>query len=663
MNIATFLYKLNKLGFYLWLEGNKLKYKQYKECNEENTILNEIKSNKDDIIEFLKINECYSPVLPYEPYIYKSNNRKSPLSFAQERLWFIDRYEGGSNVYNIPMIFKLSNSVKLDILETSIKSIVSRHEILRSLIKEDDKGNSYQLVMSAQEYSFDLISIDVLDKFQLDREIEKQVNHFYDLSNEYPIRACIYKLLSTSSEHYSEYYLSIVVHHIAFDGWSVNIFLEELEVFYNHYLQHGCDIDTYLTLPKLEVQYKDFALWQRSYLNGEICDKQLKYWKNKLSNYETLDLITAKPRPRQVSYKGKDIYFELGENLSNSLRKLAKDLEVSLYSLLLSGYYLMLRVYSGKDDIVIGTPVSNRHYSKVEDLIGFFVNSLVLRNKINPKDLIIDFIRSVGNDVKEAQLNQDLPFEKLVEELKIPKDTSRNPIFQVMFGVQSFGEMLNNKEVRDKLLQIYKPSENIYEIARFDITTLIDSSLPCLNGVFNYSVDLYNETTIKSFIRTYKKILDQLADLNENRVEQNQVRVSDIVYLSQEDDQVIYKWNKDNNKDYSRDETMILLFEEQVEKTPEAIAVTCGDIQLTYKVLNEKVNKLSHYLIKVHSIKPDSLVGVYLDKSEHMLVAILAVLKAGGAYVPIDLSYPDSRISYILQDTKTKLVLTNKIYQ
>ncbi|OYX94161.1 MAG: hypothetical protein B7Y76_10960, partial [Sphingobacteriia bacterium 35-40-5] len=409
---------------------------------------------------------------------------------------------------------------------------------------------------------------------------------------------------------------------------------------------------------------KDFALWQRSYLSGERLEKQLSYWKDKLNGYETLNLITDYSRPSKIDYRGSDIGFELDEATSNSLKDLAKALNVSLYSLLLAGYYLMLRAYSNQSDLVIGSPVANRHYSQIENLIGFFVNTLALRVEVDSNLLVKDFIQHIGKEVVSAQFYQDLPFEKLVEELGIAKDTSRHPIFQVMFSVQGFGSKQFSNQ-RSELLQTYTLSSNasLYSAAKFDITTIIDDSQTTLRGSFNYAVSLYKEETIFSFIETYTEILRQFVELKENKDKLEQTRILDLHYLKAEQyQQIIYDWNA-TDKEYPSDKTIHQLFEEQVVKTPDNIAIVYEDTKLTYRELNERSNQLANYLRKEYDVQPDDLIALCLDRSEYMLIAILAVLKAGGAYVPMDPGYPEERLKYILEDTQAKVILANEIYQ
>jgi non-ribosomal peptide synthetase component F len=304
-----------------------------------------------------------------------------------------------------------------------------------------------------------------------------------------------------------------------------------------------------------------------------------------------------------------------------------------------------------QNDIVVGTPVANRHYQQIEPLIGFFVNTLVLRAEIDSEEDIRSFIRKVGMDVIDAQLHQDLPFEKLVEELNTPKDTTRNPIFQVMFGVQGFG----NQQPDKSLFEQYTEELN-YSVAKFDITTMINDSQTKLSGSFNYATSLFNEESIKGYIETYLHILTQFSEIKPA------TKLSQLSYLNQSSYQtMVYDWNK-TEKAYPDTKTIHELFEEQVAKTPDNIAVVYEDTKLTYQELNQKANQLAHYLRANYTIQGDDLVALCLDRSEYMLIAILGTLKAGGAYVPMDPSYPDERIGYILEDTKAKVVITNELY-
>ncbi|MHB9147922.1 MAG: condensation domain-containing protein, partial [Candidatus Amoebophilus sp.] len=486
--ILNFIYQLINSGIKLWLEDKQLKVFVPDEVLFSVDQKNFIKQNKDQIVYLLQKNQIYDK--HYNLLMLSDEIAKSPLSFAQERLWFIEKYEEGTAAYNIRMVYRISNECEINIIERSIRAIVDRHEILRTVIKEGIEGNGYQVVLADTELLLEINKVSVASQKHLDEALKKEANYIFNLADEYPIRIGIYELSKDATdENNIEHYVSIVVHHIAFDGWSVDIFLKELQAYYNYYFKQKNGLEAQLTLPALSIQYKDFAVWQRNYLSGERLDKQLSYWKNKLSGYESLNLLTDKPRPSQIDYTGSDIYFELDKATSLSLRALAKQLKVSLYSVLLSGYYLMLRSYSNQDDIVVGIPIANRHYSQLEDLLGFFVNSLALRMQIEPTASVKEFIEQVGAEVIEAQFHQDLPFEKLVEELQVGKDMSRHPIFQVMFSVQSFGgnakSVSSEKEEHNlgKLLKSYDNANSLYQIAKFDLSTFINDGGESLSGV------------------------------------------------------------------------------------------------------------------------------------------------------------------------------------
>jgi len=562
------------------------------------------------------------------------------LSFAQERLWFIDNYEGGSHAYNIPLTLTLSSNVSLIALSKALVKIVERHEILRTIIKADSEGMGYQCVLAPDNVNVKINHLICQDVAMLDRYMTDHINQIFDLSKQIPISAQSYQLAE-------QHYLSIVIHHIAFDGWSVDLLIKELNYYYHFYSATNAQVD----LPAVQVQYKDFALWQRKYLQAQRLQVQLDYWQKRLSDYQPLNLPIDYTRPMQIDYRGADCGFTLSESTSHKLRQLAADLNVSLYTLLLSGYYLLLRAYSNQSDIIVGTPIAGRHYPRIEDTMGFFVNTLALRREIEPQQNVADFIRQTGVLVSEAQQYQDLPFEKLVDALQIEKDPSRHPLFQVMFGLQSFG--LADKTNTHELFKPYQANSTQYNVAKFDMTTMLDDSKTCISGNFNYATALFDRQTINEYINVYCYILEQLSEL----VIEHQP-ISRLNYLDEAHyDKVIHQWN-DTREAYPNDKTIHQMFEEQVAKTPDNIAVVYENNRLSYGQLNEKANQLAHYLREHFAIKGDDLIALYLDRSLCMPVAILGVLKSGAAYVPIDPLAPGDRSHYILNNTQASVILT-----
>lgn len=622
-------------------------------------------------------NNTIDKISKYLEYSYKeeiqinsinvSNLEQQILSFSQERLWFIEQYENGTNAYNVPLIYQLISGVQLSALEESVRNIVKRHEILRTLIKKDVSGNAYQVVLDDIKEPLQISHKKLLNQIALDEELKKEVHHIYNLSLEYPIRVYIYEVAADPEIEIS-YYISFVIHHIAFDGWSVDIFVKELEAYYQHNVLRSKGLESHLNLPNLNIQYKDFALWQRGFLTGDRLTSQSKYWREKLKGYENLNLITDKPRPNQIEYAGSDVYFELTESLSFSLRALAKELGVSLYSLLLSGYCLMLRSYTYQNEIVIGSSIANRNYTQIEHLIGFFVNILALRIKINSESLVCDFINSVGCEVEQAQLYQDFPFGKLVEELKLEKDTSRHPVFQVLFSVESFGGDIGVQGMRSSsnnfhgILKKYNPNENLYSISKFDLSTVVDDSQACLRGIFTYAKSLYTNETIENFVETYIEILNQFASLANDKEKQVREKIYILRYLNDTSQEKTLSFSNNMKKIHRCEQTIHEIFEEQVKRTPNNIAISFQSKKITYKELDERANRLAMYLKYKYKIRPDMLIALCLEKCEFTIISLLAVLKAGGAYVPIDPNYPLENIKFIIEDANVELVITNQKY-
>ena len=577
-------------------------------------------------------------VNPEQQIIIRPLEKKTaPLSFAQERLWFIEQYEEGTNAYHMPFAYELESSIEVEALKKGLHRIVTRHEVLRTVFKQDEAGLDYQQV----EEGLRFIVEEHITEGLLPKKLKEAVNTLFDLTKEYPLKVWIYTLKGSTRK-----ILVLSIHHIAFDGWSLDIFMKELKQYYLHEAE-GAQI----TLAPLTIQYKDFAVWQRTHLSGKRLEQQVSYWENKLSGYEPLALSTDYVRPAFFDYRGKDYFFEISEEISQKLRKLAQSKGVTLYTVLLSGFYLLLSKYTGQEDLVIGTPIANRHYEQLESLIGFFVNSLAIRVLLQSDDTVEHLIEQVHQDLVDAQVHQDLPFEKLVEALKIEPDPSRHPLFQVMFVVQSFGQ----SEAMKSLLNPLAMNE-YYQTAKFDISLFINDNQGTLRGNINYATSLYQSETIERLAVHYQYLLGQIAD-DVSRTLSEYFLLSPLEYQ-----QIVYDWNA-TDKAYPHEKTIHQMFEEQVARTPEHSAVVFEGAHLTYRELNEQSNQLARYLRLVYQeqgreFKPGSLCVLCLDRSLEMLVGILGILKAGGAYVPIDPNYPADRIRYLLEDTGSQLLLT-----
>lgn len=595
------------------------------------------------IIKYRTISELAKHIGINQPGLEKvitkyTKDKNYQLSFAQERIWFIAKDIAGSKAYNVPLLYKLKNNCDLVILQKSIYALIERYEILRTKIKEDNYGNAKPYITCSNI----LINIKkVSSQKELTDLFNQEVDYQFNFNQEFPIRIKLY-------EHKSRYYLSIVIHHIAFDGWSQDILLHDLIKYYEYY-SNKSDPGNSLELPVIEIQYKDFAMWQREYVKSNEVQLQLQYWENKLANYENLNLPIDKIRPSIFDYAGMVVDFELPVNLSRQIRQCAKDLNVSLYSLLLSAYYLLLAVYSNQNDIVVGTVAANRHYKNTDNLIGFFANTLVLRQQIDYEIKIYDFIKSVFDEVVEAQLSQDIPFEQLIDELGVERDQSRHPVFQCLFVMQHFGTIKQNLLTEYKLLDIYRTS-------KFDLSFIFDDSNEQLTCRVEYAASLFEIDTIKNYFKTYQIILEQLAQVNQIKSQQ---QLKNLYYVDKPTYKKLVVDYNNTYQAYPQDKTIHQLFEEQVERTPDNIALVYENVRLNYRELNNRSNQLAHYIKNKYNIQSDDLIALLLNRSEYMLIAILAVLKSGGAYVPIDPKYPNNRVEYILDDTQAKLVLTN----
>jgi len=644
MKLCSFIYDINKLGFVLWLEDGILKYRLYQDCLNRNEIIQQIQTKKIEIIEFLKENGCNLPEELNQYRIYKTCDNTEVLSLQQEGLWLIDKLSKNANSLNIPLIFEMEDGFDLTTLEVSIKNIICRHSALRTLVKLDHSLNPYQTVSDFDPQHFIIESLKVSDERSLEQALKARMYHAYDLSREYPIKVCFYE---RTDRRAAKNLLSIIIHHIAFDDWSINILIDELNQLY---VYHSNGISKVPQLP-IGIEYKDFVCWQRSSFNAQKIVEQMDFWKNKLAEFTPLNLMMDYPRSSQANYSGENVSFDLEQDLVLLLNTLATKLNISLSSIMLAAYYLMLKIFSSQEDVVIGLTLPNRHHGQTENIIGFFANFVPLRMKFKPNMLLAEFLKQLHDEVLELQEYQDLPFNKLVQELGIKTNGASNPIFQVTFEGLNFTPM-KTKKVGGVLELCSRYTDDLYKISRFDLSFFIDYDLESVNGKFVYATSLYSVDTINRFKEIYLRILRQISQDTQHAT------ISDISYLTKEEHaQAVHIWNE-TNLEYQDGKTIHKLFEELVHRTPDGVAIVCNDHCLTYGVLNEMANKLAHFLRSV-GVGPEILVGFMLDKSSEMIISILAILKAGGAYVPLDPDHPQNRIQHVLDETNLSVILTN----
>ena len=562
------------------------------------------------------------------------------LSFSQERLWFLDRFEPGHSRYNIASAFKLTGKVDVDILESGFRKIVERHKILLSRFDDHD-GHPFVSYHSSSEFKIDYIelkleSCDDSDEY-IQKEISKHINSPLILDKDILIRIRLFKTAD------NEHILLLILHHIIADGWSMGIIFRELSELYNSAV-NGKDSE----LGELSGDYSDYVTAERYDDGGENYRINLDYWRETLkANPDQLDLHCDNVRPKVKTYAGNRYSFSVNDAVFYKLKKLSKCQGVTLFTVLLSAFQVLLYRYTSHDRIPVGIPVANRDRPQYEDMIGLFLNTLIISPDLNGNRSFKDLLRSVRSQMRNAFKHRSIPFERLVEELQPDRDTGRNPLFQVMFALQNMPQVpLTLEQIDIKRFPVKRQS------VKFDLTLDLMTSDDKLNGHFEYSRDLFREDTIERMVVHFCNLLKSIAEAPERRI-------CDLKIMDKGEEKTILRdWN-DNVNEYNNGRLLHFLFEEQVSKKPAFPAITFEGQTLTYAELNDKANKLANLLIK-KGVLPDTIVGICMERSIDLIVSILGILKSGGAFLPIDPEYPVDRIRYILSDSDVKLVITKE---
>ncbi|KAK9763191.1 hypothetical protein K7432_010368 [Basidiobolus ranarum] len=560
-----------------------------------------------------------------------------PLSFAQERLWFMNELIPNSHFYNMPLSLLISGDLNVDALKQSILDVIWRHETLRTIFVLSG-SEPVQVIKSTAFFSLSFIdhNEDCCDLDMAKLVVVEEFRKPFDLAEGPLIRV---KLLPLQS---GEYVLCIVLHHIISDGWSITVLQKELASLYESNTQ-----GTPSSLPKLVIQYADFAVWQREWLQGEILEKQLQYWKQQLDGIIPLNLPIDFVRPSVLSYNAKIEVLHLDPSFTQRLKELSKMESSTLFMTLLTAFEVLLMKYTGQEDIAVGSPIANRNRKEIEGLIGFFVNTQVIRVQMDHEITFSELLGRVKDVTLGAYSHQDIPFEKIVAELQPERDINRNPVVQVMFALQ-------DATIDDfKLGEIsVKPVDTGEITTRFDLEVHFWKHDDGLKADFIYSTDLFSSDTIFRMISDLQKILNAAVD--------NPYQAIGTLQLVDhpERENLLVTMNM-TGTDYPRDQSIVDIFEQQVRNTPDAIGVIHNDEQLTYRELHLMSNKLASYLI-TFGVNLESSVAICMERSTLMIVALLAVLKAGGAYVPLDSQYPTDRLRFILDDTKSDIVICQK---
>ncbi|HEX9939684.1 MAG TPA: amino acid adenylation domain-containing protein, partial [Longimicrobium sp.] len=577
------------------------------------------------------------PVPP--PVVPAGRTGPLPLSFAQERLWFQERLDSGSATYNIPVAWRLAGALDVAALERALGEIVRRHETLRTVFAEVG-GSPVQVIAPFGGFALPVEELSALGEDDREaavrRRVGEEVRRPFDLAAGPLFRAALLRLGE------EDHVLLLSMHHIVSDGWSMGVLFRELSALYEAY-REGRESP----LAELPVQYADYAVWQREQLGGEVLDRQLSYWRERLAGApELLELRTDRPRPPVRTYGGAKVPMELSPELVERLQALGRSEGATLYMVLLGAYQVLLSRYSGSDDIVVGSPIAGRTSKEVEELIGFFVNPLVLRTDLSGDPSFRETLRRVREATLGAYEHQAVPFERLVAELRPERSLSHTPLFQAMLMLQTPGEGgaggLPGLEV--------SPAGAANVTAKHDLYLVFTATQGGLRGGLTYSTDLFERATALRMLGHFERVLEQVAA-------DADVRLSRLALLGQaERALVLDEWNR-TEAEYPDDRCIHELFEAQVERTPGAVAVVFEDAALTYDELNRRANRLAHHL-RTLGVGPDARVAICVQRGLEMVVGMLGVLKAGGVYVPLDPAYPADRLRHMLEDSTPGVVLT-----
>ncbi|MBZ5721324.1 MAG: amino acid adenylation domain-containing protein, partial [Acidobacteriia bacterium] len=570
----------------------------------------------------------------------RTRKKNPPLSFAQQRLWFLDQLEPGNPLYNIPQMIRMRGALHVEALEKSLNQIVRRHEALRTTFVTV-ANQAVQVIAAELSLPLPITDLSNLSKSEREAETERRAKaealRPFDLAKGPMLRA---QLLRLGAE---EHVLLLTMHHVASDRWSMGLVSEELAALYTAFVQGRPS-----PLPELPVQYADYAAWQREWLTGEALESQITYWKQQLAGAPpVLELPTDRPRPAIQTYRGSTEKLMLPAELVEQLRALSQSEGVTLFMTLLAAFQTLLSRYSGQEDIVVGSPIANRKYAEIEPLIGFFVNTLAFRTDLSGDPSFRDLLVRVKEVSLGNYAHQDIPFEKLVEELQPARSLSHNPIFQVLFALQNAPmQALELPGLRLERLPVYT------DTSMFDLSCYAIEVPEGLLLRAEYNTDLFDACTITRALNHFQVLLESIAA-------RPGCRITELPLLTEsERQQVVFEFNK-TSANFPKDFCIHHFVEAQVERAPDAVALVCGNQRITYRDLNRRANQLAHFLAK-RGVGPEVLVGICAARSPEMLVGILAIMKAGGAYVPLDPAYPKDRLACILEDAKAHVLLTQE---
>ncbi|MBV9267068.1 MAG: amino acid adenylation domain-containing protein [Acidobacteriaceae bacterium] len=560
-----------------------------------------------------------------------------PLSFAQQRLWFIHQLEPGNEQYSIPYLMRLTGRLNGTVLEQSLNEIVRRHEVLRSRFIMED-GEALQVVEPSAAVPFVITDLTKLPADHREQEahrmVTKEIERPFDLSAAPMFRALLIRLDE------SDHVFAITLHHAVCDGWSLDVLSEELTAFYDAFLENRSP-----QLKELAVQYADYTLWQHEFLSSVRLEKEIEYWKQQLAGAPAiLNLPCDRPRPPRPTLVGAQASVLLPAALLEELKRLGHGEGATLFMTLLATLNVLLWRYSGQDDIAVGCPIAGRNRVELEPLIGFFVNTLVLRTSLAGNPTFRNLLNRVRQTALNAYAHQDLPFEKLVGEMNPTRDAAQNPLFRVAFVLQNMPRQ--NRKIGELAVTPFaiKTSKS-----KFDLTLIAHEHVDGLRLNLQYSTDLFDEPTIGRMLQHYQALLECI-------VKEPDLEISDLSFLTASEQHLLFDWGSATSE-YARESSIQHLFDQQAATRENAVALECGETGMTYGELQHRANQFAHYL-RCRGIGTGALVSICMERSIELVVTILGILKAGAAYVPLDPDYPPERLSFMLEDTCAALLVT-----
>ncbi len=564
--------------------------------------------------------------------------KEFPLSFSQQSMWFYDQLNKGNAVFNLSSAVRISGGLNIEILEKTLKNAVMSHDALRTTFKNEN-GSPVQVINDSVHVEINKIDLTYLkkeDEEEIRELLKQEARYIFNLEKGPLVRFCLFLLNG------NEYIFSMTTHHIVSDGWSNTIIVEEFLRNYSQLAKGQA-----LEIKTLTIRFADYAIWERNRFSGEKLNKLMEYWKKQLENPTTLELPTDKARPKNRTYEGGFESIVIPEKLVPELRKLSNDQGVTMFMLILAAFQTLLHRYSGQNDIFTGTVVANRNRAEIENTVGPFINTLVLRTDFEEDPDFISLLSKVKMTTLKAYEHQELPFDKMLEEMRLERDLSRAPLFQVMFILH------NNKKAELELDGMKITEIDVSsDMAPFDLRLQLTETEKGIQGGFDYNISLFEPSTVKAVSLHLVKLL-------ENIVQKPDQKVSRIEYITEPEKIRILSDFNNTDAEFPDDKVIYQYLEEQAAKNPSNPAAIFKNEKLSYGELNDRANCLARLLLE-NGVGRDSIVAVMMERSLEMIIAIMAIQKAGGAYLPIDPHFPADRIDYILRDSNTGILLTHK---